>query len=232
MARSARLPRDPAAVTAPALQVLPGSSPLLTQLRHPPHPEACLSGGDRRDQAAQWANGRFDLTPAVPFRELGMCGEPVHVPELGVGDLGGIQPGTATSVLWLPSTSWIAAWSSERFATRSVLVLKRESEARPGFAKTSPQKPAHSRSFWIPKNTVPSSRGKGPYSAMLASPCVSATPQPDKNFLAWTAEAAGIYFCCRRPQPGTILVGYPPLLSGHQFQPRDQHAQVCPAEAG
>jgi hypothetical protein len=47
---------------------------VLTQPRHLPHPEACSLGGDRRDQTAQGANGRFDLA-AGPSRAMGMCGE-------------------------------------------------------------------------------------------------------------------------------------------------------------
>ncbi|MET3934456.1 hypothetical protein ABIE00_002502 [Arthrobacter sp. OAP107] len=42
----------------------------------------------------------------------------------------------------------------------------------------------------------------------------SATPHADKGLLAYTAEAVGTGspVCRGRPQPGTILIGYPPLL--------------------
>lgn len=75
-----------------------------------------------------------------------MCGEPVHVPELGIGD---IQPGNGNVCTLAAEHLMDRSVEFKTVSTRSVLVLKRGSEARRGRASPrrrhrSPPIPARS----------------------------------------------------------------------------------------
>lgn len=59
------------------------------------------------------------------------------------------------------------------------------------------------------------------------------TPESDGRVLAWIVEAVGNdsppyreEVCCRRPQPGTILIAYPPFLLLGRY-PHGSHFQPC-----